>query len=197
MKQCDGRTTTDRKCRNFASPGHRSCHLHRGFLDGTRALLTVAGATAGHFVLPGAGTFVGALATNVLDRVALLQREKKRVFVSFDFDNDKNLKDSLIAQSKLERSPFTVFDHSLLEAAPEPDWKKYASVKIRQSDIVIVVVGNQTYRAPGVLAEVGMARRHGVPCIQLYGQKHADCRKVPKAGRRVAWTWNKLDYFLG
>jgi len=47
---------------------------------------------------------------------------RKRVFVSFDFDNDKNLKDFIIGQSKLPDSPFEVVDTSMKEAAPERDW---------------------------------------------------------------------------
>lgn len=43
---------------------------------------------------------------------------KKRVFVSFDFDNDKTLKDFIVGQSKLPDSPFDVADHSLKEAQP-------------------------------------------------------------------------------
>lgn len=35
---------------------------------------------------------------------------KKRVFVSFDFDNDKVLKDFVIGQSRLTDSPFEVID---------------------------------------------------------------------------------------
>jgi hypothetical protein len=33
---------------------------------------------------------------------------KKRVFVSFDFDNDKVLKDFIVGQSRLPDSPFEV-----------------------------------------------------------------------------------------
>lgn len=47
----------------------------------------------------------------------------KKVFVSFDFDNDKILKDFIIGQSKLPDSPFEVSDHSLKEAAPESGWE--------------------------------------------------------------------------
>jgi len=47
---------------------------------------------------------------------------KKRVFISFDFDNDKTLKDFIIGQAKNEDSPFEVSDYSLKEAAPEKDW---------------------------------------------------------------------------
>ena len=43
---------------------------------------------------------------------------KKRLFVSFDFDNDKILKDFIIGQSKLQDSPFEVIDTSMKEAVP-------------------------------------------------------------------------------
>ncbi len=42
---------------------------------------------------------------------------KKRVFVSYDFDNDKTLKDFIVGQSRLPDSPFEVIDHSLICAA--------------------------------------------------------------------------------
>ena len=53
-------------------------------------------------------------------------KRKKRVFISFDFDNDKVLKDFLIGQSKLPDSPFEVSDWSLKEAAPEKNWEEKA-----------------------------------------------------------------------
>ena len=43
---------------------------------------------------------------------------KKKVFVSFDFDNDMILKEFIIGQAKLADSPFEVTDVSLQEAAP-------------------------------------------------------------------------------
>ncbi|MCK1695344.1 hypothetical protein [Bradyrhizobium sp. 144] len=44
---------------------------------------------------------------------------KTPVFVSFDFDNDKVLKDFIIGRSKHGDSPFSVIDHSLKAAARE------------------------------------------------------------------------------
>ena len=35
---------------------------------------------------------------------------KKRVFISFDFDNDKRLKDFIVGQSRLPDSPFQIID---------------------------------------------------------------------------------------
>jgi len=48
--------------------------------------------------------------------------QKPRVFVSFDFDNDKILKDFIIGQSKLSDSPFEISDWSMKEAAAQANW---------------------------------------------------------------------------
>jgi len=72
---------------------------------------------------------------------------KKGVFVSFDFDNDKVLKDFIIGQSRLQDTPFEVIDHSLKETALESDWKERARRAIKRSDIVLVMVGEYTYNA--------------------------------------------------
>ena len=92
---------------------------------------------------------------------------KKKVFVSFDFDNDKIIKDFLIGQSKHEDSPFEVTDVSLKEAAPEKDWESKAKMKIGSADIVIVMVGPQTYCASGVLKEVKIANDLKKKVIQI------------------------------
>ena len=122
---------------------------------------------------------------------------KKRVFVSFDFDNDKKLKDFIIGQSRLDDSPFEVIDHSLKEAAPERDWETKADRSIRRSDIVIVMVGPYTYKASGVLKEVMMARNAGVPIVQIIGYRDGDYTPVPNAGRLYRWNWENLKNLLG
>jgi hypothetical protein len=63
---------------------------------------------------------------------------KKKVFVSFDFDNDKVLKDFIIGQAMHKDSPFEVADHSLKEAAPEKDWLDKATTAIKRSDVFIL-----------------------------------------------------------
>ena len=51
---------------------------------------------------------------------------RTRLFVSFDFDNDRTLKEFIIGQARLADSPFDVTDVSLKEAAPQRDWEAKA-----------------------------------------------------------------------
>lgn len=117
---------------------------------------------------------------------------KKKVFISFDFDNDRGLKERIVGQEKLPDSPFAVVDTSLKEAAPVKMWEDRARAAVQRSDLVIVMLGARTATAPGVLKEVAMAREAGVPVAQIIGNKGADPTPVPNAGRVYAWDWDNL-----
>ena len=121
---------------------------------------------------------------------------KTRVFVSFDFDNDKKLKDFIIGQSKNSDSPFEVIDWSMKEAAPQRSWETEAEKRIQRSDIVLVMVGPKTYKAPGVLKEVKMARQHNKKIVQIIGYKEGNYESVPDAGRLYTWSWENLKNIL-
>jgi len=121
---------------------------------------------------------------------------KKRAFISFDFDNDKTLKEFIIGQGRLPDSPFEVVDTSLKEAAPLNTWEEKARAAIKRSDIVIVMVGPNTYRAPGVLKEVKMAREEGIKIVQIIGYKDGNYTAVPDAGRLYTWSWENLKNLL-
>ncbi|HTR31379.1 MAG TPA: TIR domain-containing protein [Puia sp.] len=122
--------------------------------------------------------------------------DKKKVFISFDFDNDKALKDLLIGQALNPACPFEVIDTSLKEAAPEKDWEVKAKTKIRVADLVIVLVGANTYRASGVLREVRLARREKKKVVQLIGHKDGRHPRVPDAGILYRWTWENMQKIL-
>lgn len=121
----------------------------------------------------------------------------KRIFISFDFDEDKSLKDLLIGQSKNPETPFEIFDHSLKEAEKEKDWEERARHKISQADEMIVLVGHATHRAPGVQKEVRIARELGKKVVQLVGHPDGKCKRVQGAGVLYRWTWDNLKKILG
>lgn len=120
---------------------------------------------------------------------------KTRVFVSFDFDNDKNLKELIVGQAKNPDSPFEIADWSMKEAAPERNWEVEAEDRIKRSDRVLVLTGLRTYAAPGVLKEVAMARKHSKTIFQIKPQG-TQPNPVPNAGNLYDWTWDNLKRLL-
>jgi hypothetical protein len=122
---------------------------------------------------------------------------KKKVFISFDFDNDLILKELIVGQEKQPDSPFEVVDTSLKEAGPMKTWKDRARAAVQRSDLVIVMLGARTATASGVLKEVAMAREAGVPIAQIIGKKGTNPAPVPNAGRVYAWDWDNLTKLFG
>ena len=122
---------------------------------------------------------------------------KKRAFFSFDFDEDQNLRNHMVGQVKLETSPFEGADWSMKEAAPQSNWEQEAEARIKRSDVVVVLVGPKTHKAPGVLKEVAMARRLEKPIVQIIGYKNSSPTAVPNAGRLLRWSWENMASVLG
>ena len=120
---------------------------------------------------------------------------KKRVFVSFDFDNDKALKDFIIGQAQLPDSPFEV--NSLKEAQPQRDWETKARAAISRSDVLIVMLGSRTRSASGVLKEVKLAQELEKTRFQVIGYRNGSAHwAVPGAGRTYRWNWDNLKKLL-
>lgn len=119
---------------------------------------------------------------------------KKKAFISFDFDNDEQLKIALVGQSKNPDSPFSINDMSIKEAISEK-WKEKARVRIKNCDVVVVICGHYTNTAKGVTAELSIAREEGVPYFLLWGR--AEGKVVKPLGalstdKVYAWKWELL-----
>lgn len=122
---------------------------------------------------------------------------KTKLFVSFDFDNDRILRDFIIGQAKLPDSPFEVSDYSLKEAAPEKDWEAKANRAISRANKFVVMLGSRTRFAPGVKKEVAMAKRLGKPKFQIIGYRDGSRTwAVPDAGITYSWNWDNLKKLL-
>jgi hypothetical protein len=184
---------------NEAGAGGRFCRLHREQFDAKKVAWIGGGAILGNLIVPGLGGLAaGAITGWAVDRFVTKEGSmaKTRVFVSFDFDNDKILKEFIIGQAKNADSPFEVVDGSLKEAKPEKTWEEHARAAIKSADIVLVMVGEKTYKASGVLKEVRMAREEGIKIVQIIGRKDGNYTPVPDAGRLYAWSWDNLKKLL-
>ena len=95
---------------------------------------------------------------------------KKRVFISFDYDNDSDIKGSLVGQARLDESPFEIVDMSIKEVI-DVKWKDNARRRIKSCDCVIVLCGEHTDTAKGVTAELTITQEEKVPYFLLCGRK--------------------------
>lgn len=198
MKRCGAKVKSGRRCLNKALDSSEFCRTHQNHLSQDSLIATTAGMLIGNVVMPGiGGALLGSIAANVARSLFReTEKQKSRIFVSFDFEHDRVLKDFILGQAKLKDSPFEVIDHSLKEAAPEPEWESRARAAICRADIVLVMVGPYTYKAHGVLKEVAMARQAGIKIVQVIGYKNSNYTSIPNAGRLYSWSWENLKMLL-
>ncbi len=124
---------------------------------------------------------------------------KKRVFISFDFDHDKDAKNALAGQANLSDSPFDFKDASLKEALTG-DWKEKVSRRMDNVDIVTVLCGEQTHKASGVAAELALAQEKKKDYFLLAAYADKTCTKPTSAKQSdkiYNWTWPNLKTLIG
>lgn len=117
---------------------------------------------------------------------------KKKVFISFDFDNDEFLRNALVGQSKHYDSPFEIEDWSVKEPWNERDWKSKCLAKIKRTSLMIVMVGTRTHLCSGVQAEIQMAKEANVPVVGIEGYKDKNCPRPDGLEGYYNWTWDNL-----
>jgi hypothetical protein len=126
------------------------------------------------------------------------QKSKKRVFISFDYDHDEDLKNLLVGQARNEDSPFDIADWSLKEELTG-DWRAKVREKIRKVNVVAVICGEYTDTASGVNAEVKITQEEEIPYFLLRGRSDKVCKK-PKTAKPsdkiYNWTWDNLKRLI-
>ena len=114
-----------------------------------------------------------------------------KIFVSFEFDEDSDLKNTFFQQAK-EDTSHRILNSSLNEAYPDQEWKDKARSAIRGCDIVIVLVGQDTHNAPGVKTEVEIALRLKKPVLQVVPQGRS-YTGVPDLDQSIPWRWKRIN----
>ena len=112
------------------------------------------------------------------------------IFASFEFDKDRDLKENFYRQAE-DHSPHRVRNFSLNEAYPTDQWKGKARAAIKECDLVIILIGQDTQNAPGVATEVRIARSLGKPIFQVKPRPRSyngvkDIEVIP-------WRWQRIN----
>ena len=114
-----------------------------------------------------------------------------KIFVSFEFDKDNDLKNNFFRQAK-EQSLHRVLNSSLNEAYPDRRWKDKAKSAIHKCDIVIALVGPDTHNAPGVKTEIEIARQLSKPVFQVVPRRRT-YTGVPDIDEPIRWIWKRIN----
>ena len=123
---------------------------------------------------------------------------KKRVFISFDYDNDGEAKVLLAGQAKHPDSPFDFKDSSVKEHLTG-DWKSKVRNRMDNVDVVIVLCGQKTHTAAGVAAELDIAREKNKEYFLLAAYKDKQCMRPTSAltgDKLYDWTWPNLKSLI-
>ena len=118
----------------------------------------------------------------------------KSVFISFDYDNDRDLPGNLVAQAARSDSPFSITDRSV-RAPIDENWRREVRDRIRRVDLVIVICGEHTHDADGVAGEVTITQEERKPYFLLKGRRRKTCTKPRNAlgsDEIHNWTWDNL-----
>jgi len=122
----------------------------------------------------------------------------KRLFVSFDYDNDADLKMLLVGQAKHEDTPFEIVDASVKDHLPG-DWKTKVRGRISRADVVCVLCSTTTHTAKGVDVELTIAKELKKPYFLLRGYSGKVCTKPASAAaddKMYNWTWENLKLLV-
>lgn len=124
---------------------------------------------------------------------------KYRIFISFAIE-DENLRNLLVGQAKLDKSPFSFVDMSVKEPW-DSEWKTKCRAKILGCDGVIGIITKNTVNANGQLWELQCSYDENIPVLLIYGttdnQPDPDSLPDPARGRRIYyWTWDIIMKFL-
>lgn len=119
---------------------------------------------------------------------------QKRVFISFDYGHDDDLRILLVGQARNPDPPFNLADWPVKEPMTG-DWKGKVRTRIRSVDEMIVICGEYTHTASGVSAELAIAQEDRIPYFLLHGRNGRTCRKPQAAtatDKIYDWTWPNL-----
>ena len=123
---------------------------------------------------------------------------RKKVFVSFDYDNDATIKMFLVNQSKHPDTPFDIHDSSIKEHI-DGDWQARVRNRMRNVDVVCVLCGENTHTAKGVAVELQIAKDLGTTYFLLWGYKDKTCTKPTSASaadKIYKWEWETLKSLI-
>jgi hypothetical protein len=95
---------------------------------------------------------------------------KKKVFISYDYDNDRHYKNLLLAWDGNKQFDFSITDHSAdvsINSTRAATIKAVLTRKIDECPRLLVIVGSQTHKSSWVKWEIEKAHSFGKKIIAV------------------------------
>ena len=120
---------------------------------------------------------------------------KKRAFISFHMDDESQVQ-LLRHQAKNDNFDLEFTDYSVKEPFDER-WKSQCTERIRQSSVLVVMIGEETHTRQAVLWEINKAYELGKPVVGVRVYKDAN-HNLPhpmkeNGARIVNWKMEEIQ----
>lgn len=122
-----------------------------------------------------------------------MKKKQIKVFISFDYEHDKDIRNSL-QQQMYNQESLRFLDCSIHKPIDEK-WKREARKKIENCDLVIFLCGRNTSTTSGVTAEMSIVQELKKPYILLKGRKKIKVEKPRnslKSDIIIPWKWKRI-----
>jgi hypothetical protein len=124
----------------------------------------------------------------------LSRRPVRRIYFAFDYTKDAWRRTTFLDQAET-LAECEIIDVSLPRAVHDSRWQREAQSRIRSSDLVIVLLGEDTHSAPGVLDEISLAGQENRPVVQLM-PKSRNYGTIGKTSRLCKYSWRYINQIL-
>lgn len=121
--------------------------------------------------------------------MAWANRGGKKIFITYDYDNDSRYKNMLVAWAKNSAFDLSFVDHSTDISVQSKEIgvvRRVVSSRIREASCVLCIVGKQTWRSSWVEWEVDKAIELGKPLIAV---KTAKSNRAPENLNGAGASW--------
>ena len=123
----------------------------------------------------------------------------QRVFISFDYDNDVDLKNALVGQARYPNSPFQIADWSVKEPL-SGNWQAKVAERMKRTSVVAVMCGHRTHTAQGGRSRVQRSRSSSASRTFCWraGNRAPTLNPTTAISRDKLynWTWDNLVALL-
>ena len=113
------------------------------------------------------------------------------IFVSFEYNKENELKNQFYRQAE-EYCRHRIRNCSLNEEYPDERWKGKAREAIRECDVVVVLIGEDTHNAQGVIVETDIARSLNKPTFQIRPQRRP-YNGLTRIEEPITWKWRNIN----